>query len=162
MVKINSTRLNTVIEYYKTCLEDTEFDYNKWLNEEGASKRSAERAFKSDIIDFFRIIEDYSALMLKTASIGITKKTLNQALDLCTEQGFIEKDFRDLLKEFKDIRDSYSHKYGQPDVDTFVEFYLRSKNLLLNHLICMESILDKAPKSEVELNLKSSIDRILF
>lgn len=147
MMKINSIRFNTVINNFKECISNIEKDLNDYKNLDSEIikkvpdiKRLIETTLRADIIDVFKIIEDYVALSLKSYGVGISNKTLNQALDKCLEENLINYDFRVMMKKNKAIRDSYAHKYNYPTTEDLIKFYLENKEIFKEHIKLMEKI----------------------
>lgn len=151
MMKINSVRFNTVINNFKECIENIEkdlTDYNN-LDEEIIKRfpdieRLIETALRADIIDIFKIIEDYIALSLKVYGVGISNKTINEALDKCLEEKLINNEFRLMMRKNKSIRDSYSHKYNYPRTEDLINFYVSNKKIFEEHLNLMVEVMKKS------------------
>ena len=153
MIKVNSARVIQILDNTKECFHNTKSDINLY-NENKDNQLlcgALERAIRHDIADIFKNLEDYLALILKTAGIGISKKSFKKALISAKEENLIDKDFAVFMEDKIIIRNYFSHRYKYPTTQALIEFYLDNEELFNKHITFIENISNDLMKDNVSL-----------
>lgn len=152
LIKINSTRLEDIIENTSLCLNELKRDIGifKTIDETNKFYRITEKAIRQDIADLFKNIEDYLAFTLKTVGVGISKKSLREALDSAKEKKLMSEEFAEFIKNSMKIRNYFSHRYNYPTTEYLIEFYIENETVFDRYL---EFINERLENTKSENNL---------
>lgn len=138
MVILKNHRIESIIANYKECILAISQSYSRVNDTDLVMADIARRAFKADMIDLFKVIEDYLAFTLKSIGVTVNELTIREALDMSLRAGKIDNKFYDQTIKHKIIRDKYSHHYGKPTFKQFLKFYEESREAIEKQLYIIE------------------------
>lgn len=137
---------------FKECLNAIEQSYSMINNENVVISEISRRAFKADMIDMFKILEQYSSYVLKFYKVSVSDMTVGESLNRCAQFGKFDEELVKKTRRYKALRDKYSHHYGKPSLRTFIEFYKNSKEDLNRQYELMVRIYKSSEKEYSKIN----------
>lgn len=141
MIKINSTRLQSIVDDYKECLQETIEDYDICINLTESDKyyRQLRSAFRDDIKNLYTILEDYLAYSLKTVGVGVSDRVLKDCIDIAVKLSVLDEDFGEFYSSSVGIRNTFSHQYKKPTTKMLLKFFKDNKEKFMD----FEKFIDK-------------------
>lgn len=150
MIKVNSTRLQSIIDDYKECLEEIIEDYDICisLNEDDKYYRQLMNSFRDDIKNIYTILEDYLAYSLKTVGVGVSDRVLQECIEIAIKLNLIEKDFGEFYSNTVRIRNTFSHQYKKPNTKSLLKLFKENRELFIG----FSDFLDKQIERQLSHN----------
>lgn len=134
----------TLCDNYGECLEKIEQSYSCIDSDNALLSEVGRRAFKADMFDLFKILEEYSRYVLKYYKISVSDMTVGESLLRCVQLNKMDKELISKTKKYKALRDKYAHHYGKSSLRNFIEFYKNAKDDLYNQYKLMLNIYEKS------------------
>lgn len=147
---MNSTRLQSIVDDYKECLQETIEDYDICLNLEEGDKyyRQLRSAFRDDIKNIYTVLEDYLAYSLKTVGVGVSDRVLKDCIEIAVKLNVLDKEFGEFYSKTIGIRNTFSHQYKKPTTKILMKFFKDNKE----HFMNFESFIDKRLEETLQGN----------
>lgn len=156
MGRINKVRLIDLSEKVIDCidgLEKTIKTIDKYKNIDPIVVEMCNGNFRSLFNGFQALVEDYTALTLKTVSISVSNKHFKDCLELCVSEEFLSRMFVESFLPAIRLRNKIAHGYKEPSTDVFIEYYKENINVYEEFLNCINTTLSRLEdESNINLN----------
>lgn len=152
MMRVNSMRLQNIVNNYKEILLDLEEDSSLFmsLNEDDRYYKQVANSFRNNMKEMYTVFEDYIAFSLSAVGVAVTENKLRDYIMSAYKLKIIPENFYDFYNKTLNIRNTFSHQYKKPSTREIVRLYNDNKDILQE----FSNFLDLRLKDYIENNRK--------
>lgn len=152
MIRINSMRLQNIVNNYIETLNDLEEDSSLYetLNENDKYYKQVANSFRNNMKEMYTIFEDYLAFSLSSVGVAVTDNKLREYISNAYKLNIISEEFYDFYYKTLNIRNTFAHQYKKPTTKELVKLYKNNKNVLEN----FKMFIEKRLKENIKNNRK--------
>lgn len=149
MIRINSMRLQNIVNNYIEILSDLEEDSSLYetLNENDKYYRQVSNSFRNNMKEMYTIFEDYLAFSLSSVGVAVTDNKLREYILNAYKLNIISEEFYNFYNKTLNIRNIFAHQYKKPATKELVKLYKNNKTILENFKVFIEKRLKENIKN---------------
>lgn len=149
MIRINSMRLQNIVNNYIEILSDLEEDSNLYetLNENDKYYKQVSNSFRNNMKEMYTIFEDYLAFSLSSVGVAVTDNKLREYILNAYKLNIISEEFYDFYNKTLNIRNTFAHQYKKPTTKELVKLYKNNIDILQNFKVFIENRLKENIKN---------------
>lgn len=132
MMRINSMRLQSIVNNYIEVLDDLEEDSSLYINMDESDKyyKQVSNSFRNNMKQMYTIFEDYIAFSLSVVGVAVTENRLREYILNAYNLKIIPENLYNYYDKTLNIRNTFSHQYKKPTTKQLVKLYLDNKDIL--------------------------------
>lgn len=132
MMRINSMRLQSIVNNYIEVLDDLEEDSSLYINMDENDKyyKQVGNSFRNNMKEMYTIFEDYIAFSLSVVGVAVTENRLREYILNAYNLKIIPENLYNYYDKTLNIRNTFSHQYKKPTTKQLVKLYLDNKDIL--------------------------------
>lgn len=132
MMRINSMRLQSIVNNYIEVLDDLEEDSSLYINMDESDKyyKQVSNSFRNNMKEMYTIFEDYIAFSLSVVGVAVTENRLREYILNAYNLKIIPENLYNYYDKTLNIRNTFSHQYKKPTTKQLVKLYLDNKDIL--------------------------------
>lgn len=132
MMRINSMRLQSIVNNYIEVLDDLEEDSSLYINMDESDKyyKQVSNSFRNNMKEMYTIFEDYIAFSLSVVGVAVTENRLREYILKAYNLKVIPENLYNYYDKTLNIRNTFSHQYKKPTTKQLVKLYLDNKDTL--------------------------------
>ena len=141
MIRINSMRLQNIVNNYIEILSDLEEDSTLYesLNENDKYYKQVSNSFRNNMKEMYTIFEDYLAFSLSSVGVAVTDNKLREYILNAYKLNIISEEFYDFYNKTLNIRNTFAHQYKKPTTKELVKLYKNNIDILQNFKVFIEN-----------------------
>lgn len=149
MIRINSMRLQNIVNNYIEILSDLEEDSSLYetLNENDKYYKQVSNSFRNNMKEMYTIFEDYLAFSLSSVGVAVTDNKLREYILNAYKLNIISEEFYNFYNKTLNIRNTFAHQYKKPTTKELVKLYKNNKTILENFKVFIEKRLKENIKN---------------
>ncbi len=149
MIRINSMRLQNIVNNYIEILSDLEEDSSLYetLNENDKYYKQVSNSFRNNMKEMYTIFEDYLAFSLSSVGVAVTDNKLREYILNAYKLNVISEEFYNFYNKTLNIRNTFAHQYKKPTTKELVKLYKNNKTILENFKVFIEKRLKENIKN---------------
>lgn len=149
MIRINSMRLQNIVNNYIEILSDLEEDSSLYetLNENDKYYKQVSNSFRNNMKEMYTIFEDYLAFSLSSVGVAVTDNKLREYILNGYKLNIISEEFYNFYNKTLNIRNTFAHQYKKPTTKELVKLYKNNKIILENFKVFIEKRLKENIKN---------------
>lgn len=149
MIRINSMRLQNIVNNYIEILSDLEEDSSLYetLNENDKYYKQVSNSFRNNMKEMYTIFEDYLAFSLSSVGVAVTDNKLREYILNAYKLNIISEEFYDFYNKTLNIRNTFAHQYKKPTTKELVKLYKNNIDILQNFKVFIENRLKENIKN---------------
>lgn len=132
MIRVNSMRLQNIVNNYMEILNDLDEDSNLYsvMNENDKYYKQVSNSFRNNMKEMYTIFEDYIAFSLSAVGIAVTDNRLRDYIFNAYKLNIIPEDFYEFYNKTLNIRNTFAHQYKKPTTKELVRLYKDNREIL--------------------------------
>lgn len=132
MMRINSMRLQSIVNNYIEVLSDLDEDSSFYINmdENDRYYKQVSNSFRNNMKEMYTIFEDYIAFSLSVVGVAVTENRLREYILKAYKLKIIPDKIYNYYDKTLNIRNTFSHQYKKPSTKQLVKLYLDNKDTL--------------------------------
>lgn len=125
MIRINSMRLQNIVNNYIDILSDLEEDSSLYetLNENDKYYKQVSNSFRNNMKEMYTIFEEYLAFSLSSVGVAVTDNKLREYILNGYKLNIISEEFYNFYNKTLNIRNTFAHQYKKPTTKELVKLY---------------------------------------
>lgn len=131
-MRINSMRLQSIVNNYIEVLSDLDEDSSFYINmdENDRYYKQVSNSFRNNMKEMYTIFEDYIAFSLSVVGVAVTENRLREYILKAYKLKIIPDKIYNYYDKTLNIRNTFSHQYKKPSTKQLVKLYLDNKDTL--------------------------------
>lgn len=132
MMRVNSMRLQSIVNNYIEVLSDLDEDSSFYSNMDEDDKyyKQVSNSFRNNMKEMYTIFEDYIAFSLSVVGVAVTENRLREYILKSYKLKIIPENIYNYYDKTLNIRNTFSHQYKKPSTKQLVKLYLDNKDIL--------------------------------
>lgn len=132
MMRVNSMRLQSIVNNYIEVLSDLDEDSSFYINmdENDRYYKQVSNSFRNNMKEMYTIFEDYIAFSLSVVGVAVTENRLREYILKAYKLKIIPDKIYNYYDKTLNIRNTFSHQYKKPSTKQLVKLYLDNKDTL--------------------------------
>lgn len=132
MIRVNSVRLQSIVNNYIEVLSDLEEDSLLYINmdENDRYHKQVGNSFRNNMKEMYTVFEDYIAFSLSVVGVAVTENRLREYILKAYKLKIITENVYEYYDKTLNIRNTFSHQYKKPSTKQLVKLYLDNKDTL--------------------------------
>ena len=141
MIRINSMRLQNIVNNYIEILNDLEEDSSLYetLNENDKYYKQVSNSFKNNMKEMYTIFEDYLAFSLSSVGVAVTDNKLREYILNAYKLNIISEEFYDFYNKTLNIRNTFANQYKKTTTKELIKLYKNNIEILQNFKVFIEN-----------------------
>lgn len=132
MMRVNSVRLQSIVNNYIEVLSDLEEDSLLYINmdENDRYHKQVGNSFRNNMKEMYTVFEDYIAFSLSVVGVAVTENRLREYILKAYKLKIITENVYEYYDKTLNIRNTFSHQYKKTSTKQLVKLYLDNKDTL--------------------------------
>lgn len=132
MMRVNSMRLQSIVNNYIEVLSDLDEDSSFYSNMDEDDKyyKQVSNSFRNNMKEMYTIFEDYIAFSLSVVGVAVTENRLREYILKSYKLKIIPENIYNYYDKTLNIRNTFSHQYKKHSTKQLVKLYLDNKDIL--------------------------------
>ena len=141
MIRINSMRLQNIVNNYIEILNDLEEDSSLYetLNENDKYYKQVSNSFRNNMKEMYTIFEDYLAFSLSSVGVAVTDNKLREYILNAYKLNIISEEFYDFYNKTLNIRNTFANQYKKTTTKELIKLYKNNIEILQNFKVFIEN-----------------------
>ena len=141
MIRINSMRLQNIVNNYIEILSDLEEDSTLYesLNENDKYYKQVSNSFRNNMKEMYTIFEDYLAFSLSSVGVAVTDNKLREYILNAYKLNIISEEFYDFYNKTLNIRNTFANQYKKTTTKELIKLYKNNIEILQNFKVFIEN-----------------------
>ncbi|MBC5628742.1 hypothetical protein H8S20_07555 [Clostridium sp. NSJ-6] len=152
MIRVNSMRLQNIVNNYMEILSDLDEDSKLYSSMAETDKyfKQVSNSFRNNMKELYTVFEDYIAFSLSAVGVAVTDNRLREYILNAYKLKIIPEDFYEFYNKTLNIRNTFAHQYKKPTTKELVKLYKDNRDILKN----FESFINDRLKIHIKNNRK--------
>lgn len=152
MIRVNSMRLQNIVNNYMEILSDLDEDSKLYSSMAETDKyfKQVSNSFRNNMKELYTVFEDYIAFSLSAVGVAVTDNRLRDYILNAYKLKIIPEDFYEFYNKTLNIRNTFVHQYKKPTTKELVKLYKDNRDILKN----FENFINDRLKIHIKNNRK--------
>ena len=152
MIRVNSMRLQNIVNNYMEILSDLDEDSKLYSSMAETDKyfKQVSNSFRNNMKELYTVFEDYIAFSLSAVGVAVTDNRLREYILNAYKLKIIPEDFYEFYNKTLNIRNTFVHQYKKPTTKELVKLYKDNRDILKN----FENFINDRLKIHIKNNRK--------
>ena len=152
MIRVNSMRLQNIVNNYMEILSDLDEDSKLYSSMAETDKyfKQVSNSFRNNMKELYTVFEDYIAFSLSAVGVAVTDNRLRDYILNAYKLKIIPEDFYEFYNKTLNIRNTFVHQYKKTTTKELVKLYKDNRDILKN----FENFINDRLKIHIKNNRK--------
>lgn len=148
MMRVNSVRLQSIVNNYIEVLSDLEEDSSLYINmdENDRYYKQVGNSFRNNMKEMYTVFEDYIAFSLSVVGVAVTENRLREYILKAYKLNIITENIYEYYHKTLNIRNTFSHQYKKPNTKSLLKLFKENRELFIGFTKFLDIQLEKQVK----------------
>lgn len=144
MNKLNIDRLKYISTSMQDVIRDLDEIISLYDNQPLIIQKHLEQSFRTSFFQYKELLGNYMSQCLKVLAISVNKITYGDSIELCINEGLLQKDEMALYKALSEFRSDTAHVYKKPPFKVLLELYKENRGFLISIIENINKVIKNA------------------